>query len=119
LVPVYKVGDDSRAKEGEEMCAEEYHEPFEIIPEDGRDYHRALVSLIEELQAVDWYHQRVLATGDPELRDILEHNRDEEKEHAMMLLEYLRRNDGALSDEVRTFLLKDAKITELEEEETD
>ena len=73
------------------MCAEAYHEPFDIIPEEGRDNHRALVSMIEEFQAIDWYHQRIQATKDEELRAILAHNRDEEKEHATMLLEYLRR----------------------------
>lgn len=98
------------------MCAEAYHEPFEIIPEEGHDNHRALVSLIEEFQAVDWYHQRILATKDGELKEILAHNRDEEKEHAMMLLEYLRRRDEALAEEVGTFLESKGKITEIEEE---
>lgn len=98
------------------MCAEAYHEPFDIIPEEGRDYHRAIVSMIEELQAVDWYHQRVLATTDDELRSILEHNRDEEKEHASMLMEYLRRRDPALSDYAKRFLFSEGNITELEEE---
>lgn len=98
------------------MCAEAYHEPFDILPEEGRDNHRALVSLIEELQAVDWYHQRVLATGDEELRAILEHNRDEEKEHASMLLEYLRRRDPALSGQAKKFLFSEGDIAGLEED---
>ena len=71
--------------------AEAYHEPIELIPEEARDYHRAIVSMIEEFQAIDWYHQRVVATKDTELQAILAHNRDEEKEHAAMLLEWLRR----------------------------
>ncbi len=98
------------------MCAEAYHEPFEVIPEKGRDYHRALVSLIEELEAVDWYHQRVLATKDAKLKAILEHNRDEEKEHACMLLEYLRRSDTHLSEQAKRFLFTKGKITEIEED---
>jgi len=98
------------------MCAEAYHEPFDILTEEGRDHHRALVSLTEELQAVDWYHQRVLATGDEELRAILEHNRDEEKEHASMLLEYLRRRDPALSEHAGRFLFSEGDIAGLEED---
>jgi ferritin-like protein len=96
------------------MCAEAYHEPFEIITEEGRDHHRALVSMIEELQAIDWYHQRVIATKDLELKAILEHNRDEEKEHAVMLLEYLRRKDQVFTDDVKKFLMSEGSITELE-----
>jgi ferritin-like protein len=94
--------------------AEAYHEPLESIPEDARDYHRAIVSLIEELQAVDWYHQRVVASSDPELRDILSHNRDEEKEHASILLEWLRRRDEALTHELRQYLFTEGNLLELE-----
>jgi uncharacterized protein len=96
--------------------AEAYHEPFDIIGEEARDYHRAIVSMIEELEAIDWYHQRVNATGDEELRKILEHNRDEEKEHAAMLLEWLRRRDAALSEELDDYLFTEGDISELEEE---
>ena len=81
-----------------------------------RDYHRAIVSIIEELEAIDWYHQRVTATTDAELRAILEHNRDEEKEHAAMLLEYLRRRDTALSKELEEYLFSEGDITKMEEE---
>jgi uncharacterized protein len=98
------------------MCAEAYHEPFELLPEEGRDHHRALVSMIEELQAIDWYHQRVLVTKDGELRQILEHNRDEEKEHALMLFEYLRRKDPAFTKYARRFIDSVGNITELEED---
>jgi len=98
------------------MCAEAYNEPFDIIPEAGRDYHRALVSMIEEFQAIDWYHQRILATKDEELRSILAHNRDEEKEHAAMLLEYLRRTDPALSKELVKFIPSEGSITALEDD---
>ena len=67
--------------------SDSYHEPVEELSAATRDYHRAIVSLMEELEAVDWYNQRVDACQDPELRKILIHNRDEEKEHAVMTLE--------------------------------
>ncbi|MCZ7527911.1 MAG: ferritin-like domain-containing protein [Acidimicrobiia bacterium] len=79
--------------------------------------HRAVVSLMEELEAVDWYDQRVDASGDPELAEILAHNRDEEKEHAAMLLEWLRRRDPALDGHLRTYLFTEAPVTEIEEAE--
>lgn len=72
------------------------HEPADTLPPELGDRHRAIVSLIEELEAVDGYDQRVAATSDPELAAILAHNRDEEKEHAAMTLEWLRRHDPAL-----------------------
>jgi ferritin-like protein len=96
--------------------AEPYHEPIDLIPEPARDYHRAIVSMIEEFQAIDWYHQRANATKDEELRAILEHNRDEEKEHASMLLEWLRRRDDALSSELKDFLFTEGGIAELEKD---
>ncbi len=74
-----------------------YHEDEKVLPSRTKDLHRAIVSLQEELEAIDWYQQRVDATADPELREILEHNRDEEKEHAMMLLEWIRRHDVAFA----------------------
>ena len=70
-----------------------FHESEDQLRPETRDMHRAIVSLMEELEAIDWYQQRIDATEDAELRAILEHNRDEEKEHAMMLLEWLRRHD--------------------------
>ena len=76
-------------------------------------------SLIEELEAVNWYQQRVDATDDEELKAILAHNRDEEKEHAAMILEWLRRNDDAFAEELKTYLFTEGKITEIEEEEHD
>jgi uncharacterized protein len=76
------------------------------------DHHRAIVSLMEELEAVDWYDQRVKATTDDELRHILTHNRDEEKEHASMLLEWLRRNDEKLNQHLKTYLFTDGPIRE-------
>jgi ferritin-like protein len=74
------------------------------------DRHRALVSLMEELEAVDWYDQRAAACQDPELRRLLTHNRDEEKEHAAMLLEWLRRQDPALDRHLRRFLFREGPI---------
>jgi len=86
-----------------------HEDPTQLGPE-AIDRHRAIVSIIEELEAADWYDQRALAAGDAELRAILAHNRDEEKEHAAMLLEWLRRNDEALSRHLKTFLFTDGPI---------
>ena len=70
---------------------------------------------MEELEAVDWYDQRAEATDDADLRAILEHNRDEEKEHAAMLIEWLRRKDGKFAEELRTYLFTEGSILEAEE----
>jgi uncharacterized protein len=96
------------------MSSETYHEPLEQVPEPTRDLHRAISSLMEELEAVDWYQQRAGATQDPELRAILEHNRDEETEHAMMVLEWIRRNNPVFEKNVKTYLSKTGPITQLE-----
>ena len=87
-----------------------FHEPYEVLPEDVRDRHRAIVSLMEELEAVDWYDQRISATSNAELREILEHNRDEEKEHAAMVLEWLRRHDEGWAAELRERLFDSGPI---------
>ena len=71
------------------------------------DFHRAVISLIEELEAVDWYNQRVDACTDPELKAILAHNRDEEIEHASMTLEWIRRRNPVFDRELREVLFKD------------
>src|SRR5579864_8844933 len=81
------------------------------------DRHRATVSLKEELEAADWYDQRVKATGDPTLAEVLAHNRDEEKEHAAMTLEWLRRHDPTLDRHLRTYLFTSDPILEIEEEQ--
>ena len=86
------------------MSSVGYHEPIEELSDKTRDMHRAIVSLMEELEAVDWYNQRADACKDPALKAILEHNRDEEKEHAAMVLEWIRRNDPTLSKELKDFL---------------
>lgn len=91
------------------------HEAVEQLTPEVIDRHRAIVSLMEELEAVDWYDQRAHACSDPELRQILEHNRDEEKEHACMVLEWLRRNDPALDGHLRKFLFSEGSIVHDEE----
>jgi ferritin-like protein len=73
-----------------------------------------MTSLCEELEAIDWYDQRVKATSDASLAAVLAHNRDEEKEHAAMILEWLRRRDPALDQNLRTYLFTSGPITELE-----
>jgi ferritin-like protein len=95
-----------------------YHEPIDELSAAVRERHRAIVSLMEELEAIDWYDQRVDATSDESLRAVLAHNRDEEREHAAMTLEWLRRNDpGGKWDQVlRTYLFTEAPITEVEAE---
>jgi ferritin-like protein len=90
-----------------------HEDPARLGPE-AIDRHRATVSIMEELEAADWYDQRVRATDDGELRAILAHNRDEEKEHAAMVLEWLRRHDEALSSHLKTYLFSDGPITALE-----
>ncbi|MDR3394830.1 MAG: ferritin-like domain-containing protein [Parasulfuritortus sp.] len=87
-----------------------YHEPAEQLSDETRDMHRAITSLIEELEAVDWYNQRVDACTDPELRAILAHNRDEEKEHAAMVMEWIRRKDPRFNHELRDYLFTDKVI---------
>ena len=87
-----------------------YEEPYEHLPGDVRAQHRALKSLIEELEAVDWYNQRVATTEDKELKAILAHNRDEEMEHAAMVLEWLRRNMTGWDKELRDYLFTDKSI---------
>ncbi len=93
------------------MSSVGYHEPIEELSDETRDMHRAIVSLMEELEAVDWYNQRVDACKDEELKAILAHNRDEEKEHASMVLEWIRRKDSAFSTQLKNFLFTDKPIT--------
>src|SRR5690606_22304189 len=91
---------------------------YELIEEGTRNLHRAVVSLCEELEAIDWYQQRADACTDPELREILIHNKNEEIEHAMMVLEWLRRQDPKVDEEARTYLFSEGRITEVEESAT-
>ncbi len=92
------------------MANEGYHEPVEKLSAATMDMHRAIISLMEELEAVDWYNQRVDACSDPDLKAILAHNRDEEKEHAVMVLEWIRRRDPAFDHELKDTLFKDGPI---------
>jgi hypothetical protein len=93
----------------------DFHEPAETLSETTKNYSRALKSLKEEVEAIDWYGQRVDATADPALAAIMAHNRDEEIEHACMALEWLRRNMPEWDEAMRTFLFTSGDITELEE----
>ena len=93
------------------MANEGYHEPVNELSDETRDMHRAIISLMEELEAVDWYNQRVDACKDAELKGILAHNRDEEKEHAAMVLEWIRRRDARFDKELKDFLFTDKPIT--------
>ncbi len=86
------------------------HEDAERLSETVIDRHRAIVSIMEELEAVDWYDQRAHATTDGALREILAHNRDEEKEHAAMTLEWLRRHDAKLDEHLRTYLFTEGDV---------
>jgi len=97
------------------MSHEGLHEPAELLGEGTRNLHRALVSLIEELEAIDWYQQRADACSDPALKAVLLHNRNEEVEHGMMTLEWLRRNDTTFDKFLRRYLFTDADIIAIEE----
>ena len=92
------------------MANEGYHEPIDELSDDTRDMHRAITSLMEELEAIDWYNQRVDACKDTDLAAILAHNRDEEKEHAAMVLEWIRRRDSTFDAELKDILFTDKPI---------
>lgn len=92
------------------MSSVGYHE--ENLSDETRDMHRAIVSLMEELEAVDWYNQRAEKCQDKELKAILEHNRDEEKEHASMVLEWIRRKDARFSKELKDYLFTSKPISD-------
>lgn len=96
------------------MANEGFHEAAETLSIETRDMHRAIVSLMEELEAVDWYNQRVDACADDALRAVLAHNRDEEKEHAAMMLEWIRRRDPVFDKELRDYLFTDKPLVALE-----
>ena len=101
------------------MSHEGYHEPYGELSPLTKDLHRALVSLQEELEAVDWYQQRVDATPDDALKAVLAHNRDEEIEHAIMTLEWIRRRVPKFDENMRTYLFTELPITEVEDEMKD
>jgi uncharacterized protein len=95
-----------------------WHAPYELLKPETQDMARAIQSLMEELEAIDWYGQRVDLTQDDQLRRILEHNRDEEKEHASMLLEWIRRRDGKFDETLRTYMFTSGDILEVEQRQT-
>ncbi len=92
------------------MANEGYHEAIDELSDDTRDMHRAITSLMEELEAIDWYNQRVDACKDTDLAAILAHNRDEEKEHAAMVLEWIRRRDPTFDADLEDILFSDKPI---------
>lgn len=87
-----------------------FHEDASELSDKTKDMHRAIVSLMEELEAIDWYNQRVDACKDTELKALLVHNRDEEKEHAAMVLEWVRRQDPVFSGYLKEFLFTDKPL---------
>ena len=93
----------------------EWHEDYNKMSEATRNFSRAIKSIQEELEAVDWYNQRAEQTTDKQLKKILEHNRDEEIEHAMMALEYVRRINPVFDEHMKTYLFTTGDITEIEE----
>lgn len=97
----------------------DYHEPVDELTPEARDFSRALKSLKEEVEAIDWYHQRVVTCSDENLRDILAHNRDEEIEHACMAIEWLRKNMPAWDEQLRRFLFKDGSDEDSHNEDYD
>lgn len=98
------------------MASTTYHEPLDLLSEDTRTMHRAIVSLMEELEAIDWYQQRADACSDPQLKDVLMHNKTEEIEHATMLLEWIRRHNGHFDRMMRLLLFTEAPITRIEKD---
>ena len=100
------------------MSSDTYHEPLELLSEDTKNTHRAIVSLMEELEAIDWYQQRAEACSDPELSAVLTHNKNEEVEHAMMTLEWLRRKQPIFAENIDTYINSTGPILEVEEQMT-
>src|SRR5277367_810970 len=98
------------------MSSETYHESLELLSEETKNMHRALVSLREELEAVDWYQQRAEACSDPDLAAVLTHNKNEEIEHAMMTLEWIRRHNPVVDANQKTYLNTTGLITEVEKQ---
>jgi ferritin-like protein len=96
------------------MSSEQLHEHVDDLAPNTRELHRAIVSLMEELEAFDWYQQRADACRNTELRAILEHNRDEELEHAAMILEWLRRQSSTFDEHLREYLFTSERIVEIE-----
>ncbi len=100
------------------MSSETYHEPMDLLSEETRNMHRAIVSLKEELEAVDWYQQRAEACSDEELRGVLVHNKNEEIEHAMMNLEWIRRHSEVFDTNIKTYLNAKGPILAVEKQQS-
>ena len=98
------------------MSSEELHAPRERLSKKTISMHQAIVSLMEELEAADWYRQRADDCDDAALKEVLLHNMREEIEHASMLLEWLRRNDADFAKQLKTYLFSEANILEVEHE---
>ena len=98
------------------MAGETLHEEREALTPEILDRHRAISTIMEELEAIDWYDQRIKASTDPELQSVLAHNRNEEKEHASMLLEWLRRHDPEFDAHLRTYLFSQGPIREAQQD---
>ncbi len=96
-----------------------YTEPYEVLDENTRDISRAITSLREELEAIDWYNQRVATSSDQSLKEVMAHNRDEEIEHACMTVEWLRRNMAGWDEELRTYLFTEGSLLDAEEAGTE
>lgn len=96
------------------MASTEYHEPVELLSSETREMHRALVSAIEELEAIDWYQQRADAAEDAGLEAILLHNKNEEIEHFLMALEWIRRRNSVFDERMKKYLFSEGDITKLE-----
>jgi hypothetical protein len=99
------------------MSSESYHEPIELLSEETKNMHRAIVSLKEELEAVDWYQQRAEACSNEELRGVLVHNKNEEIEHAMMNLEWIRRHSGVFDANIKTYINAKGPILAVEKQQ--
>jgi ferritin-like protein len=98
------------------MSSEVLHVPREKLSKQTLELHYAITSLMEELEAVDWYRQRADDTEDPELKAVLLHNADEEIEHAAMVLEWIRRREPRFDKELREYLFQEGSIVGREEE---
>lgn len=102
------------SKKGSDILVK--HEKRSDLSEKTLDLDRARQSLIEEIEAINWYQERIDASNDKDLKDILAHNRDEEKEHAAMLIEWIRRQDNEFDEELNTYMFKKENILEIEED---
>lgn len=96
------------------MASNTYHEPLELLSSETRDMHRAIVSLMEELEAIDWYQQRADACADAQLKAVLVHNKNEEIEHAAMVMEWIRRHNDHFDTMMRRYLFSAASIVDIE-----